>query len=234
MIELIDLSAGYLPGVTVVDGFAATVPEGTAVGVIGRNGAGKTCLAMGATGLLPHCSGSVRIDGAEVGTASPARRVRAGLSLVPEGRLVFGQLSVTENLRVAAYGAGRRLGKSEQREVVDLFPVLGRKADHRAASMSGGEQQMLAIARALVQRPRVIVLDEPSLGLAPVAVDVLVEALRRVMESGVSLLLCEQNPHLLEALCSEVLMMDSGRVVRHVEPHRLRDADVVRDYLGTA
>ena len=232
MLEVIEVSTGYRPGVVVVDSASLAVPQGEALGVIGRNGAGKTCLAMGLMGLVAEQRGSVRVDGAEVGGRTPRERVRAGLSLVPEGRHVFGQLTVHENLRVAAHAAGRKLAKPDAEDVNDLFPVLRTKSSHRAASMSGGEQQMLAIARALVQHPACIVLDEPSLGLAPVAIESLAASLTGIRDRGVALLLMEQNPHLLEELCSRVVMLDSGRVVREIPADRLRDADVVAAYMG--
>lgn len=234
MLEVTDVCVGYRPDVVVVDAVTLSVAAGEALGVIGRNGAGKTCLAMGLMGLLPEEQGTICVGDTEIGGMAPRDRVRAGLSLVPEGRHVFGQLTVHENLRVAAHAAGRRLQKADLDEVNDLFPVLGTKSSHRAASMSGGEQQMLAIARALVQHPACIVLDEPSLGLAPVAVEALARSLTGIRDRGVALLLMEQNPHLLEELCSRVVMLDSGRVAREIEPARLREADVVAAYMGAS
>lgn len=234
MLDVDSVSVGYRPDVVVVDAVTLSVEAGEALGVIGRNGAGKTCLAMGLMGLVPEARGRIRVGDREVGGTSARERVRAGLSLVPEGRHVFGQLTVHENLRVAAHAAGRRLQKADVEEVNSLFPVLSAKSSHRAASMSGGEQQMLAIARALVQHPACVVLDEPSLGLAPVAVQALAQSLRGIRDRGVALLLMEQNPHLLEELCSRVIMLDSGRVERELEPERLRDADVVAAYMGAS
>jgi len=215
MLKLDDLWCGYLPGTPVVRGVSLEVPTGRAVGVVGPNGAGKTCLAGALAGQRSLMSGSFALDDVCLGgrRTTPQRHVRHGLSLVPEGRRVFAQLSVRENLAVAAYGARRPLTQESLDEIVALFPVLGRKVGDRAGQLSGGEQQFLAIARALVQRPRVIVLDEPSLGLAPIAIESLVEALCLIRDAGVSLLLVEQNPALLLGVCSAVHVIDRGEVV---------------------
>src|SRR6266545_8401143 len=165
MLELNNVTAGYRMGVAVVHGVSFRVTAGEAKGLIGRNGAGKTCLAEALIGNLPLMDGSVVVDGKDVSRLKAQGRVRNQLSLVPEGRLIFGQLTVKENLEMAAFGAGRRLGKAQLDKMEELFPTLARKRDDPAASMSGGEQQWLAIARALVQEPVAIVLDEPSLGL---------------------------------------------------------------------
>ncbi len=212
MLEVRGLTAGYRPGVTVVDDVDLRVGDGAAVGVIGRNGAGKTCLAQALSGTLRATAGSITLDDKELTRLDTRGRVRARVSHVPEGRLVFKDLTVQENLEMAAYGAGLKLTPERLAAVRETFPILADKATHRAGGMSGGEQQWLAIGRALVQEPRAIVLDEPSLGLSPVAIDALALALVRIRDQGAALVLMEQNPHLLREVCGEVLLLDQGRV----------------------
>ncbi|MGW6460981.1 ABC transporter ATP-binding protein [Streptomyces sp. NPDC055078] len=212
MLEIKDLSGGYRPGVTVVENIGFTVDSGRAVGLIGRNGAGKTCLAQSLIGVLPPHGGSVRLGGTDLTRMGPRERIRHRLALVPEGRMVFPQLTVRENLDMAAFGAGLRLTADRLSRVQDIFPILARKAGAQAGTMSGGEQQWLALGRALVQEPRAIVLDEPSLGLSPVAIADLAESLLTIRAQGVALVLMEQNPHLLERLCDAVFLLDQGRV----------------------
>ncbi|MGE4425737.1 MAG: ABC transporter ATP-binding protein [Solirubrobacteraceae bacterium] len=212
MFEVRGLRAGYRPGVTVIEDVDLTVDDGQAVGVIGRNGAGKTCLAQALSGTLKATAGTITLDGTELTGRDTRGRVRARLSHVPEGRLVFKDLTVQENLEMAAYGAGLKLTPDRLDAVRETFPILADKATHRAGGMSGGEQQWLAIGRALVQEPRAIVLDEPSLGLSPVAIDALGVALVEIRERGAALVLMEQNPNLLRRVCNEVLLLDQGRV----------------------
>jgi len=212
MLEVANLSSGYRPDVRVLNEVSISLRSGDAVGIIGRNGAGKTCLAQTLIGVLPHRTGSISLDGSPLSLSRPRQRVKVGLALVPEGRMIFAQLTVRENLVTAAYGVGRKLTDDDVDEAVGRFPVLGEKLLYRAGSLSGGEQQWLAIARALVQRPRVIILDEPSLGLSPVAVEALAESLIAIKGEGTSLLLMEQNPELLRRLCSQVHVLDRGSV----------------------
>ncbi len=217
MLRAVNLHAGYRRGVPVLHGIELEVGAGGALGVIGRNGAGKTCLAQTLTGALPVMDGQVLLGGDDVSAKESRARVRARLSHVPEGRMIFADLTVRENLEVAAYGAGVKLTAQQLRDVEQRFPILERKAHDRAGSLSGGEQQWLAIGRALVQQPRVIVLDEPSLGLSPVAIDGVAEALVGIREAGVALILMEQNPYLLKAVCDEVLLLDQGRVTSSLD-----------------
>jgi len=217
MLRAMNLHAGYRRGVAVLHGIDLDVPAGGALGVIGRNGAGKTCLSQTLTGTLPVMDGNILLGDQDVTGKRARARVRARLAHVPEGRMIFGDLTVRENLEVAAFGAGVKLGVDQLRAVQARFPILERKAHDRAGSLSGGEQQWLAIGRALVQQPRAIVLDEPSLGLSPVAIDGLAEALAGIRATGVALLLMEQNPYLLKAVCDEVLLLDQGRVTRSLD-----------------
>jgi ABC-type branched-subunit amino acid transport system ATPase component len=210
LLETASLTSGYVADVPIIRSLDMAVPVGGAVGIVGRNGAGKSCLAGTLVGQRVTTEGEIRLAGNPLTRLSPRRRIRAGLALVPEGRRIFAQLTVRENLLTAAYGAGVGLDTALLDEVTTRFPVLGRKIGDRAGGMSGGEQQWLAIARALVQRPKVIVLDEPSLGLSPVAVEALALALCEIRETGVALLLMEQNPLLLRGVCDVVHSMDRG------------------------
>lgn len=226
------LVAGYRPNAPVVHGVDLTVEGGQAVGIIGRNGAGKTCLAQTVHGVLPVLGGQIVLDGIPLQRESTRKRVRRGLALVPEGRLIFAQLTVRENLEMAAYGAGRRLDSARLERVCDIFPLLGSKLQDRAGTMSGGEQQWLALGRALVQEPSTIVLDEPSLGLSPVAIAGLGESLLLIRDQGVGIVLMEQNPHLLKRLCFEVLLLDQGSVVRQLDLLEGGIDVIERAYLG--
>jgi ABC-type branched-subunit amino acid transport system ATPase component len=230
-LEVTDLAGGYREGVTVFSGVSFSVAGG-ALGFIGRNGAGKTCLAQTLSGAQPATAGSIKLDGKELRGRKSRWRVRTGVSLVPEGRQVFGQLSVQENLVVSAYAAGR--GRSRIAEMEERFPILGEKRQRPAASLSGGEQQLLAIARALVQEPKVIILDEPSLGLSPIAVDRLTDSLKQVLDSSnVVMVLMEQNGELLTGLCDKVLLVEQGEVIRSLNMHDADDqAALYQSYLG--
>jgi ABC-type branched-subunit amino acid transport system ATPase component len=226
-----DLQGGYRESVPVFSEVSFDLDQG-AVGVIGRNGAGKTCLAQTLSGALTTTDGSIVLGGRPVHTLSPRARVRAGISLVPEGRLIFGQLTVRENLEVAVLAAGR--GQKRIPAMEEQFPILGQKRNLRGASLSGGEQQLLAIARALVQEPTVVILDEPSLGLSPIAVDNLTVALRQVLDdSDVAMVLMEQNGELLTGLCHSVLLMDQGAITGTLDMSDTADQDkLFESYLG--
>ncbi|GAA1936373.1 ABC transporter ATP-binding protein [Nocardioides hwasunensis] len=234
ILTLESLTAGYLADVPVLEGVDLAIAPGQAIGIIGRNGAGKSCLAMTIAGALAPQHGAIRLAGEDISATSARARVRSGIALVPEGRQVFAQLSVRENLVAAAYGVGRRLTGSAFGQVTEFFPILKKKESHLAASLSGGEQQMLAIARALVQSPQVIVCDEPSLGLAPVAIDSLAQTLATIRDSGVAFILMEQNRGLLEDLCSSVNLLDAGRIKMTVSPEELSRPEVMAAYLGHA
>ncbi|MBM9465704.1 ABC transporter ATP-binding protein [Nakamurella leprariae] len=233
-LDLTSVATGYLSDVAVLEDIDLHVEPGQAVGVIGRNGAGKSCLALTIAGQLRPQAGRVTFGGADIAPLSSRARAGLGIALVPEGRQVFGQLTVRENLVVAAYGVGQRLTPAAFDAVTEHFPVLRTKEADLAASLSGGEQQMLAIARALVQSPRIIVCDEPSLGLAPVAIDVLARVLGSIRDSGVGLLLMEQNRGLLEDVCSSVKLLDGGGIKLTVEPRDLSRPEVMAAYLGHA
>jgi branched-chain amino acid transport system ATP-binding protein len=224
------LTAGY-GGIRVLDGIDLDVPAGRLTAVVGPNGAGKTTLLKALSGLLPR-GGEARLDGAPL-PASPSAIVARGLGHVPEGRELFPQMTVHENLELGAWQAPRaeRAGRLER--VVALFPRLGERLRQLAGSMSGGEQQMLAIGRALMSRPRLLMLDEPSLGLAPRLVDALLAVVRRLPDEGVTVLLVEQNVAKALALAEHAYVIERGRVALHGPARALLDsADVRAAYLG--
>jgi len=193
----------------VLQGVDLEVSAGQVVAVLGRNGVGKTTTLRALIGLLTPSGGRVRLDGAEL-AGWPAHRIaRAGIAYVPEGRLIFPDLTVLENIRVGE----RRPARSWPVErLFTLFPSLRERAANRGGQLSGGEQQMLAIARALVTDPKVLLLDEPSQGLAPLVVQELAEVIRRLREDGVAVLLVEQNLKLAEAVADEIRIMVKGRI----------------------
>jgi branched-chain amino acid transport system ATP-binding protein len=214
----------------VLQGVGLEVAPGEAVSLIGRNGAGKTTTIASIAGFLRPRGGSVRVHGADLTGAAPHRIARAGVALVPQGRRIFGDLSVGENLAVAARPTPN--GWDETR-VMELFPILSRRHTVRGDQLSGGEQQMLAIARALMRNPTLLLLDEPSEGLAPKLVEQVGEILARVRETGLALLLVEQNLGLATKVGQRVLVMNKGTIVFAGTPAELAaDRDVETRYLG--
>jgi branched-chain amino acid transport system ATP-binding protein len=232
-----DLAVAYGRAGRALAGVSLSVASGATVAVLGANGAGKTTLLRAITGLLGHhrgqiTSGSVRLDGEDVAGRAAPELVRRGISQVMEGRRIFAPLSVEENLRVGARVLGRR-GRVEVERLLDLFPVLADKRRDRAGSLSGGEQQQLAIARALVQSPRLLVLDEPTLGLSPIMVAQVRELLRSLRGDGTSVLLVEQRVAVAYAVADHVHLLAGGRIVQHGTPQQLADrSDVIDTYLG--
>jgi branched-chain amino acid transport system ATP-binding protein len=199
---------------------------GSRMAVVGRNGAGKSSLVRAIAGLVPCSAGRVTWRGMNVTRYSPARRVRAGISLVPEGRQIFPDLTVVENIR----GAERRKARIWPLDrLFELFPALRERAGNKGAQLSGGEQQMLAIARALVSDPKVLLLDEPSQGLAPLVVRELAQVIRRLRSDGVAILLIEQNVKLAEDVADEINVMVKGRIVYTAPPSQYRrEEDAIR------
>ncbi|GAB4274065.1 MAG: ABC transporter ATP-binding protein [Coriobacteriia bacterium] len=232
LLEVEGLVTGY-GHVKVLDGVSLEVRQGETVTVIGSNGAGKTTLLRCLAGLLPAWEGDVRFDGASLVGVEPHKRVAGGLVLVPEGRSLFGPLSVEENLRLGAYG--RRDGGVERDKamVLDLFPVLRERLQQSAATLSGGEQQMLAIARALMSGPRLLLLDEPSLGLAPLVIRDIFSVLERLREEGMTILLIEQDASMALKHSDRGYVMRTGEVVLSGASADLAKNDEVRlAYLG--
>ncbi len=235
MLELRGVSAGY-GHVAVLRDVTVSVAAGELVTVVGANGAGKSTLLKVAAGLVPAASGSVLFEGADVTRLKAERRVSRGIALVPEGRRLFGPLTVAENLELGGYSRRRDSGADTARrldEVFALFPVLRERASQPSATLSGGEQQMLAIGRALMSEPRLLLLDEPSLGLAPLVVQEIFAALDTLRARGVTVLLVEQDARLALKHASRGYVMRTGRVVLEgTAADLLADDDVRLIYLG--
>jgi branched-chain amino acid transport system ATP-binding protein len=225
----------YYGPIMALRGVSFTVPAGAIVTILGANGAGKTTILKTVSGVMDPQKGSVTLEGRAIHGLDPDRVARLGLSHVPEGREVFPFLSVRENLRMGAYA--RRDADAVARDlemVTEYFPVLAARAEQRAGSLSGGEQQMLAIARALMARPKVMLLDEPSLGLAPKLVKDIFDIIRRInRERGVTVLLVEQNANLALQTADYGYVLELGRIVMEDTCERLLQKDDIREfYLG--
>ncbi|MEV4835981.1 ABC transporter ATP-binding protein [Nonomuraea sp. NPDC049486] len=225
MLSLDGVDAGY-GGLRVLHGLSLEVAAGEIVVLVGANGAGKSTTLRVASGLLRPTAGRVVFDGEELSGLPVHAVVRRGLVQVPEGRALFGPLTVAENLAMGAYHTGEPADR-----VLELFPRLAERLDQRADTMSGGEQQMLAIGRALMTRPRLLMLDEPSVGLAPLMVRAVFAALGRIRESGVAILLVEQNAAQALALADRAYVIESG-VITLSGDDLAGDERVRRAYLG--
>ena len=234
-----DLEVVYGGVALVLRGVSIEVPSGGIVAVLGANGAGKTTLLRAVTGLLGHhrggiTKGSVELEGHRVDGLEPAAIVRRGISQVMEGRRTFAELTVEENLRAGAYTMGNGAATKENFErVMTLFPILAKRRRSVAGYLSGGEQQMLVIGRALMQSPQLLLLDEPSLGLAPLVVEQVRDVIVEVNKAGTSVVLVEQNATMALAVADTGYILENGRVVKEGPAEQLReDADIREFYLG--
>ena len=232
LLELSGLHAGYGP-VEVLHGIDLTVSTGEVVVVLGANGAGKTTMMRAISGTLAR-RGSITLDGEDIGRTSPDAIVRAGLAQVPQGRGTFVDLSVEDNLRAGAYVRKDDGVRADIERWYEVFPRLAQRRAQHAGSLSGGEQQMLAIARALMSRPRLLLCDEPSLGLAPIIVQELFGILGRLnKEEGLSLLLVEQNANLAMEIADRAYLLETGTIVASGDADSIRNDDAIRQaYLG--
>ena len=216
MLSVVDVSAGY-GAIRVLHGVSMDVGAGEAVAILGPNGAGKTTLLRAIAGALRPWRGRIAFEARDIAGEEPHALARRGLAHVMQGRQLFGPLTVLENLRLGAYARLTRTTRPQVDEDLEqvwaLFPILRQRLRQRAGTLSGGEQQMLAIGRALMSRPRLLLLDEPSLGLAPLAVAAIFDALRRLRDRGLTLLLVEQNPDAALALATRCYVLEVGRVV---------------------
>jgi len=217
-----------------VQGISIDIHPGEVVAILGANGAGKSSTMRALMGLVPAGSGTVLLEGASIDALRSDERVVRGLGYSPEGRRVFGDLSVHENLLMGAYvvpGSDEVAARVES--VYELFPRLRERTRQLAATLSGGEQQMLAIGRAMVRRPKVLMLDEPSLGLAPVMVKVIYQTLQRIRDQGMTLLLSEQSAHIALAVADRAYVFENGRVAFSAAAQDLRNDPALRaSYLG--
>jgi branched-chain amino acid transport system ATP-binding protein len=231
MLEVAGLAAGY-GRVQVLWDIELDVDKGEVVALVGSNGAGKTTLLRAVSGMIAPTAGDVRLDGASLVGRAPEEAVRAGIAHVPEGRRLFAGLTVRENLRVGAYASG---GQADIERAVELFPRLGQRLDQVAGSLSGGEQQMCAIARGLMANPALIMIDELSLGLAPNLVEQILERLTSVTEAGTAVLLVEQDVDAALEAAARGYVLENGRIVTAGDSESLLEDPRIREaYLGVA
>lgn len=234
MLKINNLHAGYSKQVEVLHGISLNVKSGETVTLIGANTAGKSTLLRAISGLVPSVKGEIVFDGKNL-IGLPAHTIpRLGIAHVPEGRHIFPLMSVYDNLAMGAYTLRRSINLDQRiEEVFNMFPRLRERRDQKAGSMSGGEQQMVAIGRALMLAPKLLLLDEPSLGLAPIIVDELHAALEKINQTGVSILLVEQNAALALSIASRGYVLESGSLVLEGSAQELNSNDDVRKaYLG--
>jgi branched-chain amino acid transport system ATP-binding protein len=233
MLTLKSLQAGY-GRVPVLKGISLHVRPGEVVTLIGGNGAGKTTTLRAISGLLPPRSGDVDFAGQDLTRMSPERIVALGLALVPEGRRVFASLSVTANLELGAFHRRNKGGmRRDLEEMRRRFPILKERGSQAAGTLSGGEQQILAIGRALMSRPRLLMLDEPSMGLAPRMVTQVYEILAELKAAGTTILLVEQNARAALKVADRGYVLETGRIILEGSAAELReDPEVQRAYLG--
>jgi len=233
MLEVENLHV-YYGGIHALQGISLSVPEGKVVTLLGANGAGKTTTLRSITGLVRPREGAIRLNGVSLLGKRPYEIVRMGVSMAPEGRRIFPDLTVLENLLLGAYARTDTAGISRDLEFVfSLFPRLKERQNQRGGTLSGGEQQMLAVARALMAGPKLLLLDEPSLGLAPVLITEVYRAFQRLRDEGRTILLVEQNARAALSLADYGYVLETGRIVAHGPTAELRESDLVRKaYLG--
>ncbi|PJJ56182.1 branched-chain amino acid transport system ATP-binding protein [Mumia flava] len=232
MLEIDDLHAGYRR-LEILHGLTLHVDRGEIVSLIGANGAGKTTTLRAVAGLISPTGGRISFDGQEMNRLKPHQIVRSGLVHVAQDRALFGDLQVLENLEMGAYTQSRSTVRQSLDEVYALFPILAERRTQRADTLSGGQQQMLAIGRAMMARPTCLTLDEPSIGLAPNLVAQVLEAIQRIRESGVTVLIVEQNASQALAISDRAYVIESGSIVLDGPAAELADDPRVREaYLG--
>ncbi|MEP7106097.1 MAG: ABC transporter ATP-binding protein [Chloroflexota bacterium] len=232
LLEVRDLTAGYGAG-PVLFGVDLEIRGGELLALIGANGAGKSTLLGVLSGLLPPTSGSILVSGRDLTGARPEQLVRAGLAHVPQGRRLFASLTVRQNLVLGAYLRRDREVQSDSEMVVGYFPTLGDELRRVAGTLSGGEQQMVAIGRGLMGRPRLLMIDEPSLGLAPKVVETVIEVCRSINRDGVSVLLVEQDVVVALDAADRGYVLENGRIALSGSARELQDDPAVRKaYLG--
>ena len=232
MMQVEGLVAGY-GRIGVLHGMTLGVEAGSCVGILGHNGMGKTTLLRAIMGLLPCKGGRILLDGQDIQRLPPHERARRGLGYVPQGRQIFPSLSVLDNLRFAVVAKGGKDGDVVA-EVLEEFPELRRLLDRPGGALSGGEQQLLALARTLCGRPRLLLLDEPTEGIQPSINAAIVERIHALRRRGLSVLLVEQNLDFIEALADRILMIQRGRITREIPPTALGDPALMQEFVGTS
>lgn len=231
MLSLREVWAGY-GGSSILQGVDLDLGEGEVIAVLGRNGVGKTTLLRAIMGLIPVKTGTIELLGKNLARTPVHRRARMGLGYVPQGRDIFPRLTAHENLLVAAYANGLD-ARERVNEVLAQFPGLELRLDRNGGSLSGGEQQLLALARAMIGRPKVLLLDEPSEGLQPSILDMLAERITEIKDRGVSVLLVEQNLDFAAELAERAYIVDVGRVRRELAPSELLEDPLLQhEYIG--
>ena len=228
MLSVKNLRVKYGP-IMALKGVSLEVKQGDMVAVLGANGAGKTTLLLTISGILEPSDGTISFQDTILNKKNPARIVRQGICHVPEGRGIFSDMTVLENLKLGAFVKRSHVKEGVER-VFSMFPKLSSRQNQMARALSGGEQQMLAIGRALIQKPLLLLLDEPSLGLAPVLVEEIFQILLTLKEEGVTILLVEQNAHLALSVAQYGYVMKTGRIMLAGTPEELEQNAVVREY----
>jgi branched-chain amino acid transport system ATP-binding protein len=233
MLEITNLKAGYGP-IQALQGFDLKVARGEIVTLLGANGAGKSTTLRSISGLLKQKTGTIKFEGDEIQKLPPDKIIVKGISQVPEGRKIFGRLTVEENLDVGAYLVKDRLVIAERKELVfQNFPRLAERRHQKGGTLSGGEQQMLAIGRALMQAPQLLLLDEPSMGLAPLLVEAIFDIIRQLNAKGTTILLVEQNARMALQVAHRAYVLANGRLTMEGKADDLaHDPEVQKAYLG--
>jgi len=230
LLQILDLKISY-GSIEAVKGISLDVKEGEIVSLLGGNGAGKSTLLKGVMRVLPIRSGGITYQGRNLLACRSHELVKLGLSLVPEGRGILSTLTVLENLELGAFH--RKKWKNDCDRVLELFPLIKERLHQRAGNLSGGEQQMLALARAMVSAPKMLLLDEPSLGLAPRIIQDIFQVIQEIQKQGVSILLIEQNAHMALKIADRVFVMETGQIVLEGSPQEVRNnEDLKKAYLG--
>jgi branched-chain amino acid transport system ATP-binding protein len=233
LLEVEDLRVGY-GKIEAVKGVSFSVDAGEIVTLIGTNGAGKTTTLRTLSGLLKPTAGRITFDGKQLGTIPAHKIVALGLAHSPEGRHIFPRLSIEQNLQLGAYLRKNTAAIAKDRDLAyDLFPILGERRKQAAGTLSGGEQQMLAIARAMMSHPKLLMLDEPSMGLSPIMMQTIMSTIRELKSQGTTILLVEQNAHAALSLTDHAHVMEVGKIVLSgTGQHLLHDESVRKTYLG--
>ncbi|KON80373.2 ABC transporter ATP-binding protein [Azoarcus sp. PA01] len=232
VLEIRGLTSHY-GRIQALHGIDLDVKQGQLVALVGANGAGKTTLLRTISGVQPASGGVVRFGGDDITRLAPEKRVRAGICQVPEGRQVFGPMSIEDNLRLGAYVRHDREIEQDLERMYGIFPILKEKRALPAGTLSGGQQQMLAMARALMGRPKLLLLDEPSMGLAPLLVEEIFRVIRRLKADGITIFLVEQNAHAALAIADIGYVVETGHtILSGPGPELLHDEQVKKAYLG--